>query len=74
VEYSEGRDYLDDFKLMKACARFIVGNSSYSAIAAVLCDAPGKQVVAPRPWFGSAYSQITGEDIYGEDWQVIDWR
>lgn len=74
VEYSEGRDYLADFKLMKKCRHFIIANSSYSAIAAVLCDTPDKQVVAPRPWFGPAYAQITGEDIYGEGWKVINWQ
>lgn len=73
VEYSEGRDYLEDFKLLKACSRFIIGNSSYGAIAAVLSDAPNKQVVAPRPWFGPSYTQITGEDIYSLDWRVINW-
>lgn len=74
VEYSEGRDYLADFKLMKASSRFIIGNSSYSAMAAVLSDAPGKQVVAPRPWFGAAYTGIDGEDIYGANWKVINWQ
>mgnify|MGYP003289339130 CR=1 FL=1 len=73
AEYSEGRDYLGDFKLLKSCSRFIIGNSSYGAIAAVLSDAPGKQVVAPRPWFGAAYTGITGEDIYSEGWRVINW-
>jgi glycosyl transferase family 11 len=73
VEYSECRDYLDDFKLLKSCSRFIIGNSSYGAIAAVLSDAPGKQVVAPRPWFGAKYTAIDGEDIYGSDWRVINW-
>jgi len=73
VEYSKGCDYLDDFKLLKSCSRFIIGNSSYGAIAAVLSDAPNKQVIAPRPWFGPSYCQITGEDIYGPDWRVIDW-
>ena len=74
VEYSEGRDYLEDFKLMKRCHSFIVANSSYSAMAAILGDAEGKQVIAPRPWFGPAYAEITGEDIYGKDWRVIDWK
>lgn len=73
VEYSEGRDYLEDFKLMKKCSSFIIANSSYSAMAAVLGDAPDKRVVAPRPWFGPAYAQITGEDIYSADWKVINW-
>lgn len=74
VEYSEGRDYLNDFKLLKSCSRFIIGNSSYGAIAAVLSDAPDKQVVAPRPWFGAKYTAIDGEDIYGENWKVINWQ
>lgn len=74
VEYSEGRDYLDDFKLMKASARFVIGNSSYSAMAAILGEHPDKQVVAPRPWFGPRYAQITGEDIYSPTWKVIDWQ
>ncbi len=73
VEYSEGLDYLDDFRRMKACANFIIGNSSYSAIAAVLSDAPNKRVIAPRPWFGPAHAQITGEDIYSPDWTVINY-
>lgn len=73
VEYSEGRDYLADFRLMKRCRHFIIANSSYSAFAAVLGDAPDKQVIAPRPWFGPA-AQITGEDIYGLDWEVINWQ
>lgn len=73
VEYSEG-DYLEDFRLMKRCRHFIIANSSYSAMAAVLGDAKDKQVIAPRPWFGPAYAQITGEDIYSAGWKVINWE
>lgn len=73
VEYSEGRDYLEDFKLLKTCRHFIIANSSYSAFAAVLGDAPDKKVVAPRPWFGPA-AGITGEDIYSDGWEVINWQ
>lgn len=74
VEYSEGRDYIQDWKLMKTCASFIIGNSSYSAMAAVLGEAPGKRVIAPRPWFGRRYAEITGEDVYDRGWTVIDWH
>lgn len=73
VEYAEG-DYLDDFKRMKSCHSFIIANSSYSAMAAILGEAKDKKVIAPRPWFGSGYAQITGEDIYGSDWKVINWQ
>lgn len=74
VEYSEGRDYIEDFKLMKSCRHFIVGNSSYSAMAAVLGESPIKRVIAPRPWFGPKFTDITADDIYNEDWEVIEWE
>lgn len=74
VEYSAGRDYLEDFKLLKKCRHFIIANSSFSAIAAVLGEAADKKVVAPRPWFGQSYTSITGEDIYNPEWMVIDWK
>lgn len=32
VEYSEGRDYIDDFRLLKTCKSFIIANSSFSAM------------------------------------------
>lgn len=75
VEYSEGRNYFDDFRLLKKCSHFIIANSSFSAFAAVLGEAGDKQVIAPRPWFGGGYSGvIDGEDIYGEGWKVINWQ
>jgi hypothetical protein len=74
VEYSEGRDYIQDWKLLKTCRHFIIGNSSYSAMAAVLGEASDKKVVAPRPWFGPKRAGgIDGEDIYGPTWKIIDW-
>jgi hypothetical protein len=64
-------DYIDSFKLMKSCSHFIIGNSSYSAAAAILSGAKDKKVVAPANWFGSAYTGITAKDIYCPDWVVI---
>jgi len=72
VEYANG-NYLDDFKRMKSCRYFVIANSSYSAMAAILGETKDKMVVAPRPWFGPA-AQITGEDIYGSDWTVLNWQ
>lgn len=66
-------NYIEDFALMKRCKSFIIGNSSYSAMAAVLGEHPDKRVVAPRPWFGPKYTGITGEDVYEPDWTVVDW-
>lgn len=68
-----GAGYLDDFRLMKRCRHFIIANSSYSAMAAVLGEAPDKRVIAPRPWFGPA-AGIDGEDIYSATWKVIDYQ
>lgn len=73
VEYSEGRDYIQDFKLMKRCKSFIIGNSSYSAMAAILGEHPEKRVVAPSPWFGPT-AGITGKDIYESSWTVLNWQ
>lgn len=75
VEYSEGRGYLDDFRLLKTCRHFIIANSSYSAFAAMLGDAKDKRVVAPYPWFGGPYtSQLDPADIYSEGWTIINYE
>lgn len=70
---SDLTDYMEDFKLMKACRHFIIGNSSYSAMAAILGEGQFKKVIAPSPWFGPKYTEITGKDIYCDDWTVIDY-
>lgn len=67
-------DYLDSFKLMKSCRHFIIGNSSYSAMAAILGEAKDKRVIAPNPWFGPKYTDITAKDIYCDDWTVINYE
>jgi hypothetical protein len=69
-----GMDYIESFKLMKACRHFIIGNSSFSAMAAILGEAKDKRVIAPAPWFGPKYTKITGKDIYCDDWTVIDYE
>lgn len=72
VNYDEPvYDYIESFNLMKSCSGFIIGNSSYSAMAAILSDAPGKKVIAPRSWFGPAYTNITAKDIYCDNWVII---
>lgn len=67
-------DYISCFKLMKSCRHFIIGNSSYSAMAAILGEAHDKKVIAPAPWFGPKYTSITGKDIYCDDWTVINYE
>ena len=62
--------YIDDFKLMKRCKHFIIANSSFSAMAALLADHPEKIVVAPERWFGP-HVDISAKDIYHPKWLVI---
>lgn len=75
VQYSKGLDYLDDFRLMKRCKHFIISNSSYSLMAAILGDLPDKQVVGPSPWFGDGYADTLDErDILSAGWHVVDYK
>jgi len=68
-EYVSGH-YLDDFKVMKRCRNFIIANSSFSAMAALLGEHPEKKVVAPSRWFGEGVDLET-KDIYSSNWVVI---
>jgi hypothetical protein len=72
-KYDSG-SYIDDFKMMKSCRHFIIGNSSYSAMAAILGEAKDKRVIAPAPWFGPKHTDITAKDIYRDDWTVINYE
>jgi hypothetical protein len=71
---SEGRTYIDDFRLMKACKHFIIGNSSFSLMAAILGDQEGKKVVCPANWFGPSWGsghKEMSKDVYPENSIVI---
>lgn len=69
---SPGKDYIQDFRLMKGCSDFIIANSSYSTMAAWLSDAKDKKVVSPSGynWFGPQ-AQINGNDIIHPDWITV---
>lgn len=80
IKYKDGQlvpssgNYIEDWRFMKTCRHFIIGNSTFSSLAATLGEAPDKQVVAPNPWFGPKYTQITGKDIYCSDWKIVNWE
>jgi len=75
VEYSTGLDYLDDFRLTKRCKHFIISNSSYSLMAAILGGHPDKQVVGPSPWFGGPDARTLDErDILSPGWHVVHYE
>lgn len=65
-----GKDYMNDFKLMKSCKHFIIGNSTYSWWPAWLSNQPGKRVVAPSKWFGPV-ANLSSKDLYCNGWKII---
>lgn len=70
MEISQGKDYIEDFRLMKRCKSFITANSSFSLMAAILGDHPEKKIVCPKLWFG-AVAGINGDDCYPENAIVL---
>lgn len=70
-EYSTETNYLYDFRLMKRCKSFIISNSSYSLMAALLGEHPDKKIVCPSLWFGDAAGGMNGNDCYPEGAIVI---
>lgn len=71
---SPGKDYIEDFRLMKGCKDFIIANSSYSAMAAWLGDSDSKKVVSPSGynWFGTK-APINGDAIIHPEWTAIQF-
>jgi hypothetical protein len=70
AEYVSGH-YLHDFSLMKSCRHFIIANSSFSAMAALLADQPGKIIVSPRKWFGGEGASWDTTQIHHPNWIQI---
>lgn len=62
--------YIEDFKLMKRCHSFITANSTFSLMAAILADQPGKKIVTPAKWFGPHVNLETA-DIYPQGAIII---
>jgi len=65
------KTYLEDFRKMKKCKSFIIANSSFSAMAAILADHPEKKVIAPKRWFGTQAGDMNWNDGYDKNWIVI---
>lgn len=59
----------EDLRLMAACSRFVIANSSLSWWGAWLSRADGKMVVAPARWFKT--SQNDTRDLLPEDWLKV---
>jgi hypothetical protein len=70
-EFSIGKNYIEDFKIMKRCKSFITANSSFSLMAAILGDHPDKKIICPKRWFGSQAGDIETKDLYPENAIII---
>lgn len=70
-EFSNGKNYIEDFKLMKSCKSFITANSSFSLMAAILGEHPEKKIICPKRWFGTQAGDIETVDLYPENSIII---
>ncbi len=71
IHYSYQKDYIHDFRLMKRCKSFIISNSSFSLMAALLGEHPDKKIVCPSLWFGLAAGGMNGDDCYPDNAIII---
>jgi len=62
---------VSDFILMSLCDSHIISNSTFSWWAAWLNNKNNKRVIAPKKWFGPAYSTWDIKDLYPKDWETI---
>lgn len=71
-KYSDGAlvPYVD-LCLMSLCSHAIIANSSMSWWGAWLINNQNKKIIAPKVWFGSAYSHHNTKDLYCKDWIVL---
>jgi hypothetical protein len=66
VDWNRGRESYADMRLMIACDRLVIANSSFSWWGAWLGQRPGRLVVAPPKWFGGRMRD--NPDIVPPEW------
>jgi len=77
VEFSEGRNELQDLSLMASCGHHIIANSTFSWWAAYLGHNPDRVVISPsaETWFGpTAGVKQPVKDLILPEWIQIPTR
>lgn len=60
-----------DLCLMSLCSHAIIANSSLSWWGAWLIKNENKKIIAPKMWFGPAYSDKNTKDLYCPKWIIL---
>jgi len=65
ITYSRGKSELNDFQEMLNHTHFIISNSTYSLMAAILSESNKKIVISPSKdnWFGEGNKHLSTDDI-----------
>lgn len=64
----EEHDY-EDMRLMSLCQHNIIANSSFSWWGAWLNQNEGRQIIAPKVWFGK--EKLSNPDIWAQGWTTV---
>jgi hypothetical protein len=64
-------DWLDMY-MMSMCEHNIICNSSFSWWGAYLNENTTKKVIAPKRWFGPAYTNLNTSDLIPHTWITLD--
>ena len=71
IYFSNLTSCFSDLRAMSLCKNNIIVNSTFSWWGAWLNDNKNKKIIAPKKWFGPAYSHFNTADILPENWIKI---
>lgn len=75
INFHNDNPELIDFQLMLCCNHFIISNSTFSLMAAILSESPNKIVISPDEsnWFGSGNSHLDVSDLIPKEYIRIKY-